>query len=161
MIASGKFHLWTAFCLLVAFAAKADDSQMHSGFVLGSTFEAAQQHARGEGWKLTPLSDDQPGFWSVTETGQTLFVCDNTVTAINAQLEGDFEAFTALVVSMTTQLGEPQTQILNIPSGIGVISTIDARFATGEGGTVVQLQSIGEKRTLSINSWIDSACNKG
>lgn len=158
MITSGKFHLWTAFCLLVAFAAKADQSQIYSGFVLGSTFEAAQQHARALGWTLAPLSDDQPGSWSVAETGLTLFVCDNTVTSITAQLAGDFEAFTALVFSTMTQLGEPQTQILSIPSGIGVISSIDARFATGDGGTVVQLQSIAEKRTLSVNSWIDSAC---
>lgn len=104
------------------------------------------------------MSDLQPGLWTVAGTGLSLTVCHDTVTSIKAQLDGDFEAFTALVFSMMARLGEPQTQILSLPSGIGVISSIDARFVSDEGGTVVQLQSIGEKRTLSVNSWMDSDC---
>ena len=155
---SRTLHLCAASCLLLAVAAKADESQMHKGFVLGSAFATAQEHAALQGWNLAPMSDLQPGLWTVAGTGLSLTVCHDTVTSIKAQLDGDFEAFTALVFSMVARLGEPQTQILSLPSGIGVISSIDARFVSDEGGTVVQLQSIGEKRTLSVNSWMTSDC---
>jgi len=73
-------------------------------------------------------------------------------------LDGDFEEFTALVDSMMFELGEPDIQILSIPSRLGVISTIDARFVTEFDGVVVQLQSIGKKRSFSINHWLISGC---
>ncbi|MDZ4088370.1 MAG: hypothetical protein U1E69_16400 [Tabrizicola sp.] len=152
------FQLSTIFGLLVASAALADESGMHHGFVLGSSFEDAQKHAVANGFKLAPLSDDLPGSWSVAETGQTLFVCGDTVTSITERLNGDLEEFTALVFSLTVKFGEPETQILSVPSGTGIISTIDARFITGDGGALVQLQSIDGKRSFSASFWNESDC---
>lgn len=154
----GKLYSLATTFVLIASVVGADEQRISGGFVLGGTFEAAQKHAGATGSSLAPLSDDKPGFWSVTGTNLTLSVCGTTVTSINGRLDGDFEEFTALVASMTTEHGEPDTQILSIPSAVGVIATIDARFVTDDGGALVQLQSIGEKRTLSVNHWIDSDC---
>jgi hypothetical protein len=158
MASSRKLRLWAVSCLLAASVAKADEPQKHNGFVLGGTFEAAQQNALASGWKLVPISESLPGSWRVGETRMSLYVCGNTITSIMETLDGDFEEFTALVDSMMFELGEPDIQILSIPSRLGVISTIDARFVTEVDGLVVQLQSIGKKRTFSINHWLISGC---
>jgi len=74
-------------------------------------------------------------------------------------LEGELEEFAALVFTMQLEFGKPDIQILSIPSGIGIISTIDARFDTNNGGATVQLQSIGGERTFSESHWINTECN--
>lgn len=80
------------------------------------------------------------------------------VSSIVERLEGDLEEFTALVWSMQLESGKPDVQILNLRSGIGDISTIDARFDTDNGGATVQLQSVGGERTFSVRHWIKSDC---
>ncbi|MFC5738419.1 hypothetical protein [Sinirhodobacter huangdaonensis] len=150
--------LWAAPSLLVASLAHAVPLQGPGGFVLGSSLKAAQQHALENGWKLSPLSADLPGVWSVEGARLSMFVCDGTIMSIQEQLDGDLEEFSALVFSMTLELGKPETQILSVKSGGSVISSIDARFVTDDGGVAVQLQSIGGKRTFSTNHWIKSEC---
>lgn len=161
MTSSRKFHFWAVLYLLVASAVYAAEPQKHGGFVLGSSLKAAQQHALENDWRLVPLSEDLPGSWNVEGSSLSLFACDGTVVSVLEELEGDLEEFAARVFSMELELGKPDTQILSLNSGVGVMSTIDARFVTEEGGAVVQLQSIGGKRTLSVNYWIKFDCPDG
>lgn len=146
MTSPRKIYLLAAFCLVAASVAHAAEPKKHGGFVLGSSLEEAQQHALQNGWKLVPLSDNLPGQWNVEGSSLSLFACDGTVVAVHEEMEGDLEEFAALVFSMELELGKPDTQILSLNSGAGVLSTIDARFVTEDGGAVVQLQSIGGKR---------------
>lgn len=129
------------------------------GFVLGGTMEAAQRHAAEQEWTLKPLSDNLPGRWIVEGEALTLFVCEGTVTSVARELEGDLEEFAALVFSMQLELGEPDIQITSVPSGVGSIATIDARFETDDGAASVVLQSLGGERTFAVNHWIASACH--
>ena len=158
MIFSAKFYLSAAFGLFVASFAHAADPEDVGGFVLGSPFEAAQQHALSQDWELVPLSEGLPGQWTVAGTNLSLFVCDGVVSSVFERMEGDLEEFTALVFSMQLKFGKPDIQILSLPSGIGDISTIDARFDTDTGGVTVQLQSIGGVRTFTVNRWIEFQC---
>ncbi|MEP1586324.1 MULTISPECIES: hypothetical protein [Rhodobacterales] len=155
---SGTFILANAFGLLVASISHAADPADLGGFVLGSTLQEAQYHARSQDWTLEPVSKNLPGSWTVEGTNLSLFICNGLVASVSERLAGDFEQFTALVFSMRLELGQPHISITNLPSGVGVISTIDVRFDMAGGGAAVQLQSIGGNRTLSTNRWIDSAC---
>lgn len=157
MILPRKFYFLVTFSLFAASVANAADQHKLGGFMLGGSFEAAQQHALEQEWKLVPLSDNLPGQWVVEDTNLSLFVCNEIVASVSEQLEGDLEEFAALVFKMQLELGKPDIQILSIPSGLGSISTIDARFDTENGGATVQLQSIGGKRTFSISHRIE--CN--
>ncbi|SFJ04734.1 hypothetical protein [Celeribacter neptunius] len=154
----GTFYLVNAFYLLVASIAHASDPADLGGFILGSSLEEAQSHARTQEWTLAPISENLPGSWTVEGTNLSLFICNGTVKSIKEKLEGDFEEFTALVFSMQLELGQPEIKILSLPSGVGVISTIDVRFEMAGGGASVQLQSIGGNRTFSTNRWIESEC---
>lgn len=156
MIFSGKLS-WAIFGLFVASVAPAAADNL-GGFVLGGSFEAAQQHALEHGWKLVPLSENLPGQWIVEGANLSMFVCDETVSSINERLEGDLEEFAALVFSMQIEFGKPDIQVLSLPSGIGVISTIDARFDTENGGAMVQLQSIDGHRTFSVFHRLETGC---
>ncbi|QAX31039.1 hypothetical protein [Leisingera sp. NJS204] len=159
MFLPGKFYLLATSSLFAASVANAADQQDLGGFMLGGSFEAAQQHALEQEWKLVPLSDNLPGQWVVEEANLSLFVCNGIVASVSEQLEGYLEEFAALVFSMQLEFGKPDIQILSLPSGIGTVSTIDARFDTDNGGATVQLQSIGEKRTFSISHRIEIECN--
>lgn len=159
MLLLGKFYLLASFSLFSASVAYATDQPDLGGFMLGGSFEAAQQHALEQEWKLVQHSENLPGQWVVEEANLSLFVCNGIVTSIAEQLEGDLEEFAALILTMQLEFGKPDIQILSIPSGIGIISTIDARFDTNNGGATVQLQSIGGKRTFSESHWINTECN--
>ncbi|MDE4060893.1 hypothetical protein [Phaeobacter gallaeciensis] len=155
---SGTFYLANAFGIIVASIAHAADPADLGGFMLGSSLEAAQNHARAQEWKLVPLSDNLPGTWTVEGANLSLFVCNGVVSSVSETLEGDFEQFAALVFSMQLEFGQPDVQILSYRSSIGVISTIDARFDIAGGGASVQLQSLGGDRTFSANHWIETEC---
>ena len=159
MFFSAKFYLSAAFGLFVASFAHAADPKGLGGFMLGSSFEVAQQHALGQGWEFVPLSEELPGQWTVVGTNLHLFVCNGVVTSVSEKLEGDLEEFAALVFSMQIEIGKPDIQILSYSSGIGDTSTIDARFDTDSGGVTVQLQSIGGGRVFSTNHWIEIECH--
>ncbi|WP_297339404.1 hypothetical protein [Pseudophaeobacter sp.] len=159
MIFSTKFHLTAAFVLFVASFAHAADSEDLGGFMLGSSFEAAQQHALDQDWQLVPLSEELPGQWTVEGAKLSLFVCNGVVSSVYEKLEGDLEEFAALVFSTQLEFGKPDIQILNLHSSTGDISTIDARFDTDSGGVTVQLQSIGGGRVFSTNHWIEIECH--
>lgn len=159
MYFSGQFYLSTAFCLFAASVAHAADPKELGGFVLGSSFETAQQHALAQEWALVPTSEILPGQWTVEGANLSLFVCNGVVSSVSENLEGDLEEFAALVFSMQLKLGKPDIQILSLSSGMGVISSIDARFDKGEGGATVQLQSLGGERTVSVNHWRGTECH--
>ncbi|TKW65418.1 MAG: hypothetical protein DI616_14690 [Paracoccus denitrificans] len=154
----GKVPLWSALSLFLTTMVHGAETLEHGGFVLGSSLNTAQQHARERGWSLAPLSQHLPGHWQVEGANLTLFVCDDQVTSVQEQLFGDLEEYSARVFSMQRELGEPDIQILSLHSGVGVISTIDARFVTNDGGATVHLQSISGKRTFTVNHWIESEC---
>lgn len=158
MIFSVRPYLISLLCLFGASAAYAADPGELGGFELGGTFKAAQQHARQQEWELEPLSENLPGQWAVKGAPLTLFVCNRVLSAISETLEGDLEAFAARVFAMQLALGEPEIKILHLGSGVGDVSTIDARFETIDGGAAVQLQSIGGKRTFVVNHWLNSEC---
>lgn len=160
MAYSGRLFVWAISCLFGGCVVHASDRHDIGGFVLGAPFEAAQQHALYMGWRLTPLSHSLPGYWIVDGSSLSLFVCDGTVWSVAEQLNGGLEEFVARVSSMELQLGEPDIQIFSLPSGAGDISTIDARFGTDDSGATVQLQSIGGKKTLLINHWVQSDCDR-
>ncbi len=155
---SGTFFLANAFGLLVTSIAHAADPADLGGFMLGWTLKEAQDHARAQEWTLAPISENLPRSWTVEGTNLSLIICNGVVSSVSEMLTGDFEQFTALVVSMQLEFGRPEIQILSFPSGVGVISTIDARFDMAGGGASVQLQSIGGNRTFSTNRWIESEC---
>ncbi len=159
MILPGKFYLLAIFSLFSASVANATDQPGLGGFMLGGSFEVAQQHALEQEWKLLPLSDNLPGQWVVEETNLSLIVCNGIVASVSEQLEGDLEEFATLVFTMQLEFGKPDIQILSFPSGGVIISTIDARFDTNNGGATVQLQSIGGKRSFSENHWTENECN--
>lgn len=159
MILPGKFYLLATFSLFFASVADAADEPDLGGFMLGGSFDAAQQHALEQEWKLVPLSDNLPGQWVVEEAKLSLFVCNGIVTSVSEQLEGDLEDFAALVSTMQREFGNPDIQVLSLPSSIGTISTIDARFDTNYGGVTVQIESIDGKRTFSETHWIEIECN--
>ena len=154
-----KIYLSTAFGVLAGSVAYAADPEKLGGFVLGSSFEAAQQHALERGWEIVPVSEHLPGSWSVEGSNLSLFVCNETVRSVGEKLEGDLEEFAALVFKMRLELGEPDIQILSTPLGPGAISTIDARFDTDDGRALVVLQSIGRNRYFGVRHWIDGDCN--
>ncbi|MGR3823811.1 MAG: hypothetical protein ACU0A5_14680 [Salipiger marinus] len=158
MTFSSKFCLSTAFGLFVVSIAHAADPKELGGFMLGGSFAAAQQHALGQGWALVPISENLPGQWTVEGTNVSLFVCNGVVSSVTEQLDGDLEEFAALVFTMTREFGEPDIQILSFESGIGTISTIDARFDKNSGGAEAQLQSIGGERTFTVNHWMETEC---
>lgn len=159
MLLPRQFCSVAIFGLFIASLANAADHQDLGGLILGGPFEAAQQHALEQGWKLEPLSDHLPGQWAIEEERLSLFTCNGRVASISKQLEGDLEEFTARVFSMQLEYGKPDTQILSLNSGVGVTSTIDARFSTENGGATVQLQSISGKRTFWVSHWIEIDCN--
>lgn len=159
MILSGKRFLLAVLSLFAVTNANAAEQRGPEGLILGSSVEAAQQHALERGWLLVPLSDNLLGQWKVEGSNLSLYVCDGTVVAILEQLDGDLEEFAALVFKMQLESGKPDVQIQSLPSGIGVISTIDARFDTDYGGAIAQLQSIGGGRTLSVSRWIEAECD--
>ncbi|WP_144389831.1 hypothetical protein [Phaeobacter sp. 22II1-1F12B] len=154
-----KIYLSTAFGVFVGSVAYAADPEKLGGFVLGSSFEAAQQHALEREWEIVPLSEHLPGYWSVEGSNLTLGVCNGIVRFVGEKLEGDLEEFAALVFKMRLELDEPDIQILSIPSGIGTISTIDVRFDTDDGQALVQLQSIRGNRYFNVHHSIDGECN--
>lgn len=156
---SGKIYLAAAFGLVASLAAHADNPEDLGGFMLGGSFEAAQRHALGQEWKLVPISDNLPGQWTVEGANLSLFVCNGIVSSVSEKLEGDLEEFAALVFSMQAEFGKPDIQILSLNSGIGDISTIDAHFDAVDDGATVQLQSVGGKRTFSVNHWIEFECH--
>lgn len=145
--------------LAACVAHAADDPQAPGDFMLGGSFKAAQQHALEQDWKLVSLSEGLPHQWIVEGSSVSLVVCDGIVVSISERLEGDLEEFAALVFSMQAEFGKPDVQILSFRSGIGKISTIDARFDTDHGEANVQLQSIGGERTFSVNHRIDTECH--
>lgn len=153
-----KLCVWAASGLLFASIVHSADAQELGNFVLGSSLNAAQQHARQKGWRLVPSAEELPGQWRVDGANLSLFVCGDIVASVTEHLDGDLEEFSALVFSMEGQLGKPDTQILSFTSAAGIISTIDARFVTEDGGATVQLQSVDGKRTFSVNRWIESGC---
>ena len=155
---SKRIYLTTAFGVFVTSVAYAADPKEVGGFKLGSSFEAAQQHALGQGWELVPTLENLPGQWVVEGTNLSLFVCNGVVSSVHEKLEGDFEEFVALVFSMQLKFGKPDIQILSLSSGIGDISTIDARFDKGDVGATVQLQSLGGGRAFSVNHWMEIEC---
>lgn len=159
MVFPGKLCVLAVLSLLATTVANATEQPDLDGFKLGGSFEAAQQHALEKEWKLVPLSDNLPGQWVVEETSLSLFVCNGVVASVSEQLEGDLEAFTALVFSLQLEFGKPDVQIVSIPSSVGHISTIDARFVSDAGGATVQLQSINGKRSFSVNHWIKGKCS--
>ncbi|WP_083098481.1 hypothetical protein [Pseudophaeobacter leonis] len=159
MICSKRISFFATFSLISASVAHAAEQRDLGGFMLGETFEAAQQRALEQEWKLVPLSDSLPGQWVVEGENLSLFICNGIVTSVLKQLQGELEEFTALVFSMQLEVGKPDIQITNLHSGIGTISTIDARFETDNGGATVQLQSIDGKRGFSVNYWIEGECH--
>ena len=159
MIFSRRISFFATFSLVSASVAHAAEQWDLGGFMLGNTFEAAQQRAFQQEWKLVPLSDNLPGQWVVEGENLSLFVCNGIVASVSKQLEGELEEYTALVFSMQLEVGKPDIQISNLHSGIGTISTIDARFEIENGGANVQLQSVDGKRALSINHWIEGECH--
>lgn len=159
MIFSAKFYLSAAFGLFVAPFAHAADPEDLGGFMLGSSFEAAQQHALDQDWELVLLSEELPQQWTVEGANLSLSVCNGVVSSVSKKSEGDLEEFAALVFSTQLKFGKPDIQILHLHSGIGDISTIDVRFDTDSGGVTVQLQSIGGGRILSVNHWIETECH--
>ena len=153
-----KIYLSTVLGVFAGSVAYAADPERLGGFVLGSSFEAAQQHALERGWEIVPVSEHLPGSWSVEGSNLSLFVCNGIVSAVGEKLEGDLEEFAALVFKMRLELDEPDIQILSIPSGLGTISTIDARFDTDDGRVLVQLQSIRGERYFNVHHSIDGEC---
>lgn len=155
---SRRILLSTAFGVFAASVAYAADPKELGGFMLGSSFGAAQQHALGQEWELVPTSENLPGQWTVKGANLSLGVCNGVVSSVYEKLEGDLEKFAALVFSMQLNFGEPDVQILSLDSVYGVISTINARFDKVDGGATVQLQSIGGERTFSVNHWMEIEC---
>jgi len=152
-----RIHLSIAFGVLAS-VAYAADQKGPGGFILGSSFEEAQEHALGQEWELVPTSEYLPGQWTVKGSNLSLFVCNGMVSSVYEKREGDLEEFAALVFSMQFEFGEPDIQILSFSSGAGDISTVDARFEKGDGGVTVQLQSLGGERTFSVNHWMGIEC---
>ncbi|WP_424984294.1 hypothetical protein [Maritalea sp. S77] len=89
MILPRKFYFLVTFSLFAASVANAADQQELGGFMLGGSFEAAQQHALEQDWKLVPLSDNLPGQWVIEDTNLSLFVCNEIVASVSERLEGD------------------------------------------------------------------------
>lgn len=126
------------------------------GFVLGSRLEEAEVNAKAHGWTISPLSVHLPGHWRIEGSNYTLFVCENKVLSVVEKINGDFEEFALFVMDMQSQWGEPVTQIIS--SGVGVFSTIDASFSTDDGTTLVQLQSVNGRRSLTAQHSSNVEC---
>lgn len=153
-----KYILANTFALFVASIAHAADPADFGGFILGSTLEEAQNHAIAQKWILAPMSENLPGSWIVEGTKLSLYICNGVVASVSEVLAGDFEQFTELVFSMQIKFGEPNIQILSLPSVFGDISTIDVEFDMEGELAFVQLQSIEGKRTFSTSRSIETDC---
>ena len=128
------------------------------GFKLGASFLEAKEHANSKGWQLVALSENLPGQWIVEEQDISLFVCEGKITGISQQHPPDLDAFTKTVFETSQKLGEPDVKIVSFMSGVGRISTVDARFRTSEGGVRISLSSTVGEMGMTINRWTDSSC---
>jgi len=118
------------------------------GFVPGSSFEEAQEHAATEKLQLTE-SPYFPGNWEVEGANLWLVVCDETVASIQANIEGGVQEFAQLAMAWEIKFGEPDVQVASFYAGATRISIIDARFSHESGSHALQLNSYDGKEGIT------------
>ncbi len=133
-----------------------------AGFVLGSSFEKAQEYAASREWTLKQEIPSQPKEWSVLEAHIGLFICGNKVVAVRRYALGGVDEFASIVWDLQLTRGEPTTQIVTFMSGSTRISNIDTQFFDTDGTEIkIQLQSIAGRVGVSTNHVGNLECAEG
>lgn len=127
------------------------------GFVPGSTFAEAKEHAASAGLALQELSG-LPCNWVVNGTDSTLFVCNDRVATVSNKVAGGIDEFAAQVSEWTTEFGAPTVGISSFHAGPTLISNIDARFAGGGSTRIVQLSSTAGAIAIYVSVGSNMEC---
>ncbi len=110
MFSCKTISLSTCFIVGVLSPAFSGALDLPGGLSFGTTLAEVRMAAQSNGWDLeqTSFSTDA---WSIDALGLTLYFCDQSLTSVDQNRDGDLHAFVETVSELGLKYGEPSTEV--------------------------------------------------